>query len=162
MRRWKTRALPPPLLTFLVLGKKASHFSFSVLRPGNTLESLSFMPEWRRYSSTAEARGELRREGEGKREAVWGREREGGRASVKKVTGKRKKRGKERQKESGRQREEEKKQNGEGYVYTNKQALLCFYYLLSSSCFELQHTEKQPLAYSKSLALLAFHTKYIF
>lgn len=37
----------PPARTFLVL-RKASHFSFSVLRPGKTLESLSLMPEWRR------------------------------------------------------------------------------------------------------------------
>lgn len=49
-------------LTFFVF-RKASHFSFSVLRPGKTLESLSLMPEWRRYRSTADARGELRRRG---------------------------------------------------------------------------------------------------
>lgn len=34
-------------LTFFVF-KKASHFSFSVLRPGKTLESLSLIPECRR------------------------------------------------------------------------------------------------------------------
>lgn len=64
------------VFTFFVL-RKASHFSFSVLRPGKTLESLSLMPEWRRYRSTADARGELRRRGvKGRRETQqregWG------------------------------------------------------------------------------------------
>lgn len=51
-------------LTFFVF-RKASHFSFSVLRPGKTLESLSLIPEWRRYRCTADARGELRETSKG-------------------------------------------------------------------------------------------------
>lgn len=55
------------------LGKKGSHFSFSEMRPGKTRESRSLMPECLRYSSTADARGEL---GERRREVRFERVRE--------------------------------------------------------------------------------------
>jgi len=45
--------------TFLALGKNGSHFSFSDIKPGNTFESRSLMPECLRYRWTADASGEL-------------------------------------------------------------------------------------------------------
>lgn len=102
-------------LTFLAF-RKSSHFSFSVLWPGKTLESLSLMPEWRRYRRTAQARGELK----------WTKKAgDGYRTVMNDMTIK----GEEQEKRSG---------NKEGKCCKNLNV-----YLLSSSCFDLNRKKTQ-------------------